>query len=409
MLNINRLPFDRRKLCQPIIDLLDVTDRWHLVRGSTHTFEVATYFPGRSGWALKAGVPSEFTISDTGVITAVLPLSHSATPGNLIVETTQGEIHVPLLFRDWFPDNFGLDVAIFVSSHKSVDSTARPLWRGEYFSPLATPAFETQDIVVSSKNHGYINTDELLEELLAIGQPGILQLREIYEQADPNLDNLVADSGKELHILNVVDNEFSNAHFANGHPTFRGRWDPNTFDADWVSSPRTRCYFRQNSSNYLAHYGLYQIQKKRNGTGNRYYAVGDDNQWPGIQSTGDHQWRFHAWGSTHSMTLPSTFAENWLMFLAYSEWAPHHHSKSSSRRELKAFGLTASQNMATNSPIWNNFHSWGGLKIDFDEYDFAEMCVYHITNYVDSDYWRSNMRINPNAMVTNFMGLTHSY
>ena len=208
---------------------------WNLVRGIENQYDFSTENPELTGIALPTDAPSAFSIA-AGVITVEprhLPES-AVEVDSMDIVTDQGNFPLILNFRDWFPDDAPTSLSTFYSVFRSVDPSARELWRGTYWYPSTSEGNidTTENIIVMSNEDGYLDFPALVNQLAAINSDGLLYITRLTDQI--NNHHLVASGDNEPIAVAIVGGSASAYTVRrNGHLFMRGSWAASEINSNW--------------------------------------------------------------------------------------------------------------------------------------------------------------------------------
>ena len=399
------------------VDLRSVANanEWELIRGPHQSLNLATQFAGRSGWSLASDAPSELSISSAGNITGQFDFNSDFSDNELLIATNQGEILVPLAVRDYFPDDFNLDITTFYSAFRSFDNSARELWVGTYMYPDSSDALsQTMEITVSSEADGYLDLDALVAELVAISNNGILRVDTLRDQV--GMLDLMAVDDSEFLAVHIQDGAISdNTIRENGRLGLLSGWQPSDFDSNWAGANRNQVsYFHSGGSFVADGWGIVVVFRLYDDSGDTWMRIGDSNSFPGVRYVGsnpgnpsnNYPYQHNTIGSRpDNLSIPSADVENPWMWMGY-----HRRVSNTIYRDgHELYRLDSEQDLSANRNDTEH-HSGGGVHLTLGDYHWWELQAYSFNHDAgDASLWANNRALLPDNLVGLIGDETHRY
>ena len=367
------------------MDLIEQPDTWNLVRGlGEQTYDASAFFPsGQTGWALASGTPSGFSIDTDGEI-SISPAHAEADVTEVTVNTDQGDNTIPVSLRDYFPDDYPeADLVRFYSAFRSQDRTERDLWLADYFSPVSPAAFTTTEVTARSGDDGYIDIDALETACAAIGDNGILEVKEIYDQSSAyngpfNLPH-DADVGDRFLAGYMVDGTLTMLT-QNGRPYLRSVWSPAALNTGWTADDRSDVQYTNLDASSFDDFHAIMLVIRRHGDAGSNFRSGDNNSYPGLKTAGDNSLRYSTKTRPSDIALTASEIQSWFMHIMDS--IRNSIANSNYRRDHHFYEL-AGEASNTDSPSsvvadTSQVNAGGGMEIEANEWDWAELQVYNM-------------------------------
>ena len=367
------------------------TPTWNLVRGIENQYDVPTEIPELTGIELSTDTPSAFSIY-AGVIT-VTPrhLPESAVEVDSIdIVTDQGNASLILNFRDWFPVDSPVPLSSFYSCFRSVDPSARELWRGSYWhsSTNGGNLDTTEDIIVMSDEDGYLDFPDLVNQLAAIDSDGLLYITRLTDQIENN--HLVAATNQEPIAVAIVGGSVSTYTVRrNGHLFVRGRWAASDINNVWFQTNRLSSSFADAGAPLGNYWGIVSVQQKYNSTNNRLFQFGDDNSYPGIRDIGERGYRYNSSGIRPADLDPSD--DTWYdpHCLIMDEYRTFLGNNTRGIRSLRL--EDESDHNVQEAIVFGNIQAGSGRVLNFSEYHWAEGMTFDIPGSSDENVRQTNL------------------
>ena len=373
-------------LLQPLSIQARLSD-WNLVRGIDNEYDVATEISGRTGFALPSSTPDDYEITSAGVLS--ISLEHLPDTAleldDLEITTDQGTLPLAMSFRDWFPDDSEDDLHWFYSAFRSVDGTARELWRGIYwYSETTTGDLDMSiDITVMSDDNGYLNLNALRDTLVETSQNGLVYVTRLTDQV--GTDHLLVDEDRDnneqvqAYAFSIINGSLSDFHERGDNLLFlRGHWDASDFNSNWQApvARRTAQYLHLGTG-YGEYFGISTVQQRFVSTTNRIFRYGDYNSYPGLRDAGiAFTYRYNARGVRPGLlaTNAATWRDAHLVMMDCVKTATNLP-----RKHLDLVRLAEESNHVARqatAPSADDVHNGDGGEIEFGEWWWAEGSAY---------------------------------
>ena len=364
---------------------------WNLVRGIENQYDFSTENPELTGIALPTDAPSAFSIA-AGVITVTprhLPES-AVEVDSMDIVTDQGNFPLILNFRDWFPSDAPTSLSTFHSVFRSVDGSARELWRGTYWHPSTSGGNidTTEDIIVMSDEDGYLNFPALVNQLVAINSDGLLYITRLTDQRATF--HLVAAGDHEPIAVAIVGGSASTYTVRrNGHLFMRGSWAASEINSNWFRVNRLQSEFLEVNAPLGNYWGIVSVMQKFNADNNRLFQFGDNNAYPGIRDVGDRGYFFNTDGIRPDNLDPGD--DTW--------YDPHCVIMDEYRtflgnnvRGIRSLRLEdSSAHHSSTRTVFGNIQTGTGRRLFSQDYHWAEGMIFDIPGSNDENVRQTNL------------------
>ena len=367
---------------------------WSLVRGGTRTYDIGAQFPDRSGWSLESDTPPEFSISNVGVVTAVLPLLHSTIPGNLIVHSDDDVIILPTTIRDSFPADFRMPDQFYSVARSFDGKSGRPLFESQILNADQSIHSET---IVKSGGDGYADLsffDDAPNNTFFVAN-------DLYNQRSTGLTVELALASENTQPIFGYKQNNTNTFIEteNGKLAIIGGWNV----ADYVSSASSFSFIGHGSSNYntsdTVHYSspfaMYIVARSIDMSTNKSLVFSDENTYPAMLNSGRFRYSFNTTNNPAAIDLPN--ANETTRFIFFGE--RRYYTSNLERPRNSIYLMT--QNFQNQRNVTSfRIHNGSGITIILNRYEYSESAIFELeSTESDSEMWvDAKMKIVDNAI-----------